>query len=179
MKTGVYYFVITISMVLMSSCRKTENLKFEDWDKDHSSVIEKDEFRQVFTKYYYKDWNKSEDPYLDDEDFYSSVYRIWDLDNDDYMSEEEWVRGYEYYYGDYVVLEYMDVDIDNDGFIDYDEYYGSLADTDFFMTWDANKDNYLDEEELANGVFEVWDRDDSGVIEKDEYEEFDDYYLEI
>ena len=66
-----------------------------------------------------------------------------------------------------------------DGFIEFTEYEGALADTDFYSDWDTDLDDYLTEEELAMGVFNRWDTDNSGTLDMEEYGDFDSYYLDI
>ncbi len=177
------HFFLSLWMVavllVMISCDRTENLTFEDFDNDNSGVIEKNEFHKTFTKNFYDDWNQNDDPYLDDEDFYMTVYDVWDVDNDMALSYEEWLRGYDFYYGDFIVTDYESIDIDGDGLIEYEEYEGILDDTDFYVTWDVDASEYLSEEELASGVFHRWDIDNSGAIERDEYTDFDRNYLDI
>ena len=87
--------------------------------------------------------------------------------------------GFDYYYGDYVIYDYMTVDVDNDGYIEYAEYEDIIKPTAFYQDWDKDDDGNIDEEELATGVFEIWDMDNSKFIEMDEYIDFDSYYLDI
>lgn len=173
------FLSLMIISLITFSCDRQKELGFEDFDKDADNLVDRQEFKDVFTSNYYDDWNNKDNEYLDDEDFYISVYDMWDTDDDEVLTEEEWIMGYDYYYGDYIVKDYEAVDIDGDGFIEYAEYNDVLGDSDFFVTWDVDASEYLNEEELAEGVFTIWDVDNSGYLERDEFEEFDLYYLDI
>ncbi len=170
---------IIVVLLISSGCERQTDLSFEDFDKDNDNLIDREEFKDVFSANYYDDWNNKDDPYLDDEDFYISIYDMWDADDDKMLTEEEWIMGYDYYYGEYIVKDYEAVDVDGDGYVEYAEFNDVLDDSDFFITWDVDASKYLDEEELAEGLFSIWDVDNSGFLERDEYEEFDAYYIDI
>ncbi len=173
--------ILTLPLILLLSmaCDREENLTFQDFDTDNDGFISQQEFEAVFTANYYDDWDREDDDYLDDEDFYYGTYYMWDQDDDELLSEEEWIMGYDHYYGNYIFDDYEGIDVDGDGFIEYEEYSNVLGDTDYYLNWDADASEYLNEEELATGVFQIWDVDNSGLIEKDEYAQFDSYYLDI
>jgi hypothetical protein len=170
---------LSLLVLLTIACNRTTNLTFSDFDTNSNNSIEKEEFMEVFTNNFYNDWNNDDNQYLDDEDFYLSVYDIWDTDNDMLLSKDEWFLGYDYYYGDFILTNYDAIDLDGDGLIDYNEYTGVLRDTEFYTQWDIDASEYLSEEELAAGVFNIWDIDNSNALELDEYTEFDLYYLDI
>lgn len=171
--------ILSILFLLTIGCNRTTNLSFSDFDINANNSIEKEEFTKVFTENFYDDWNNDDDEYLDDEDFYLSVYEIWDTNNDMLLSKDEWILGYDYYYGDFILTGYDAIDLDGDGFVDYNEYTGVLNDTDFYIQWDVDASEYLSEKELASGVFNIWDVDNSNALEIDEFAEFDYYYLDI
>jgi len=166
-------------ILLMGMSLVPDNKTFEDWDKNDNGLIARSEFVDVFTDDYVNDWNVIDDAHLDDEDFYTVTYGIWDVDDDELLTEEEWWYGYDYYFGDYIYDDYVAIDTDGDGFIEYAEYYDALYDTDYYAVWDVDKDTYLDQYELARMVFNNWDYDNSNFIEFDEYIDFDSYYLDI
>lgn len=182
MKTKNLFTVLIsaiLAFLLIAGCNRETNLDFYDFDKDESNTIERDEFVEVFTANFYDDWNKTDDPYLDDEAFHQVVFDVWDVDDDDFMTRDEWTSGYDYYFGNYVVVDYDDIDLNKDNYIVYDEYYNVIGDTDFFVEWDIDRDLNISEEELANGVFNRWDINNDGVLDLDEYVEFDSFYLDI
>ncbi|HBH25611.1 MAG TPA: hypothetical protein DDY13_19615 [Cytophagales bacterium] len=155
------------------------NLTFNDFDKNNDNLINEKEFVEVFTNNFYADWDMVDDEYLDDEDFHIVSYAIWDSDDDNLINEDEWIYGYENYYGDYIDSEFVAVDTDADGFINYDEYYSIIHDTDFYTTWDANDNAILSENEFAEKVFHTWDDNNTGYMTKNEYEDFDMFYFDI
>lgn len=168
-----------LAAILMAASPVSESLTFKDWDKDGNDLISRSEFVEVFTKNYVDDWNVIDDEYLDDEDFYHVTYAMWDVDNDNLLSKEEWQYGYDYYYGDYILDDYVAIDTDGDGFIEYQEYYDVLYPTQYYTVWDVDEDTYLSELELARLVFNNWDINDNNFLELDEYQKFDSYYLDI
>jgi Ca2+-binding EF-hand superfamily protein len=171
--------ILSIIFLLPIACNRTSELTFMDFDKDGNNEISKEEFTNVFTANFYDDWNKNDDEYLDDEDFYLTVFEIWDEDNDKLLSKEEWLYGYDYYYGDYIITDYDAIDADGDGYVEYAEYASVLDDTDFYLEWDLDASEYLSDKELAEGVFNHWDINKNGTLELNEYSNFDMYYLDI
>ncbi len=167
-------------LMLLFMTSATADMPFEDWDTNDSGLITRSEFVAHFTDNYVADWNNYDDnATFDDEDFYTVTYDIWDVDDDDLLTVEEWDYGYDYFYGDYVNDDFVALDLDNDGFIEYVEYYDVFADTYYYTDWDIDADTYLNEYELARLVFNNWDVDNSNFIEKDEFDDFKAYYLEV
>lgn len=173
------FAAIFASMIILSIMALKSNLTFEDWDKDNNSLITRSEFVDRFTKNYSEDWNVNDDEHLDDEDFYTVTFSVWDADKDKLLNQQEWLYGYDNFFGSYVSDDFVAVDADDDDVIEYGEYKNSVAATDYYAVWDIDNDTYLDEHELARVVFNSWDVDDSNFIEKDEYKDFDSYYLDI
>ncbi len=179
MKNYIKNLMAILFLLFSSSTLLAQELKYEDFDKDNDGWIEKEEFKTVFTDYYWDDWNNVDDPYLDDEDFYTFTYNIIDVDNDEMLSLDEWTYGYNYYYGDYLLDDFTAYDIDGDGFVEYTEYTDPFYDTDFFVSWDVDRDTYLSEEELGERVFERWDTNDTGLMSRAEFKNFKRAYEDI
>lgn len=164
---------------LIFGCNREVNLSFEDWDKDNDSLISYQEFESIFTANFYDDWNQNYDSYLDDEDVYVSSFRAWDTDEDDILSQDEWIVALQNYFGNYVVSEYDYVDTDNDYNISYDEYYEVIDETGYYKDWDLDEDDFISEKELAEGIFTRWDTNNDSFIDKEEYDAFHSNYLDI
>ncbi|MFP4060041.1 MAG: hypothetical protein ACOCXD_00500 [Bacteroidota bacterium] len=179
MKIHMKIIIAGLIAILIMACKREVELSFNDFDKNGNDQVERREFVDVFVKHYYDDWNTKDNEYLDDEDFYMSTYMLWDENNDDLLSREEWTMGYEHYYGQYIDDEFEELDKDVNGYIDYNEFLNAIAKTDIFADWDIDASRYINEKELAVGVFENWDIDSSNTLDKHEFEQFDEYYLDL
>lgn len=174
-----YIFLFVIG-IFFSSTATAQNSSFEDWDEDSDGLIERNEFTDIFVDDYFQAWEPENEAGLIEEGFFRESFAGLDSDNDNFLSDEEWIIGYNYFYEDYLVYDDMAaVDSDDDGEIEYQEFYDALYETEYFTDIDLDEDNYISEYELANYVFENWDTNDSGLINRSEYNQFDDYYLDV
>ena len=158
----------------------SQDLSFQDWDEDGDGLIEKFEFTQKFVDEYYSAWEGAQKEGIIEEGFFRETYAGLDTDNDNMLSDEEWLVGYNYFFDEYLVSKDVDlVDYNEDGTVDFDEYYDALYSTNYFTDIDLDADNYISEYELAEYVFENWDVDENGLISRSEYNRFDAYYLDV
>lgn len=173
------FIFVTILIFTAVACNQDGVLSFEDWDKNNSGKIEKQEFVNTFTLNYFEDWDRKDNGYLDDEDFYQIYYDVMNRDQNGGVSEEEFTWAYEYYNRGEFRDEYENWDLNDDFILTYDEYKKGLYESTFFSQWDFDENGELSEEELATGMFRVFDIDDDGKVDRDEYDTYKDYYLEI
>lgn len=168
------------TILLLIACERTEDISFEEWDKDEDNKIDRIEFRETFTRHYFSDWNDKDNDYLDDEDLYQGIFGKIDQNNDKYLTEAEWLESVEYWYAEYAVIEFDSTDADADGRVGMAEFTDNDNLVDFYENWDTNKeDELLTEDELAAGLFSLWDVDKSGYIEETEYQNLKGQYLGI
>lgn len=153
-----------------------QDLSFKYFDKDGDSLVEKQEFRNVFIEKYQRDLDNVDDRGLDDEDFYTISYNVLDLNNDNIIDPSEWENGYRYYYNKYLINDLSLYDINKDNYLSYTEYLDALTDTDYFITWDIDRNTFLSEDELAEQVFETWDLNGNEVLSKTEFRKFNSFY---
>lgn len=175
----IYITILLTTIILMSGFAQKSNLVFKDFDINGDGKISRSEFLDVFSAQYQNDLDYVDDKHLDDEDFYKFTYGMWDTDNDEYITQKEWLKGYDYYYGDIIVRDFNAVDVDGDGRIEYTEYHKVLDDGDLYSYWDLDDDSFLNQFELARSVFNRWDTDNSNFLEIGEYNAFDNYYDDI
>lgn len=174
------YFKILLFTCLISLSGYTQTT-FSEWDKDDDNLIEEHEFELKFADEYYSFWSEDAEPKgIIEEGFFKESFAGLDADNDNYLSDEEWLVGYNYFYDDYIINEeFAYIDTDDDGRLEYDEYYDVIYNTNYFTDVDLDEDNYISEYELAEYVFNNWDTDDNGVISRYEFNAFKAYYLDV
>lgn len=63
-----------------------------------------------------------------------------------------------------------DWDIDQDAYVDRDEFGAGYAQTGYFDHYDADADGLLDETEVATATYGMMDLDDDGVLTVDEWD---------
>merc|ERR1712065_101135 len=97
-------------------------LTFQQWDTNSNNLISRYEFHNMYTQYFYNDWDENNNGVVDKEDFLSKVYVVWDIDNDNLISDTEWNEGFENNYANYVDIEYYAIDSNEDGMLDFNEY---------------------------------------------------------
>jgi len=174
-QASIFTFLIMSPFLIVA-----QDTEFDDWDTDNDGLIERYEFTNVFTDKFFSAWDPDNEKGLIEEGFFKESYAGLDTDSDGFLSDEEWLTGYNYFYEDYVVYEDYDmIDVNDDGKVTYDEYYDVIYDTEYFSDIDMDSDNYISEYELADYVFENWDFNDSGALSKSEYNRFDWYYLDV
>lgn len=176
-----FYNTLIISLLFTSfAIADNPNLTFDDWDTDNDGLIEKHEFSQTFIENYYDAWDPEGKQGIVEPGFFKKSYAGLDSDNDNILSDEEWMLGYNYFYDNFIVNDQMTyIDVNADGKVTYKEYYNVLYDTPFYSSVDTDHDNYISEHELAEYCFNNWDFNNSGTISEAEYSRFDWYYLDV
>ena len=157
---------------------KTEDSDYGVWDTDADEFIDNDEFRNAFSSSpYYAQWNTDGDQVVGREEFAQGFFQIIDKNGNGTLDAEEWRAAREAYFSAPSMDEYQTLDTwdqDGDQQVQNTEFARVLEQTDYLAEWDENGDEQLAEEEIANGVFTMWDTDANGVIEAEEFKEWDD-----
>ena len=174
------FMLLVVMGLFISSSVIAQNSEFEDWDEDGDGLIERHEFVDKFVDEYFQAWDPENEKGIIEEGFFRESFAGLDTDNDNMLSDEEWLIGYNYFYDDYLVYDdIVAIDSDGDGLIEYQEYSDALYETAYFTDVDLDADNYISEYELAYYVFDNWDTNDTGLINRSEFNQFDEYYLDV
>ncbi len=55
------------------------------------------DFMEVFIARYHDNWNNDNEPYMNDEDLYRVVFKVWDTDHSNFIDIDEYREFDEYY----------------------------------------------------------------------------------
>jgi hypothetical protein len=118
----------------------------------------------------------------DDDDLNDEVgFDAFDLDNDNMLDQDEFRAAYE----DYNYFENWDTDDDDDldetewqsGLDTYVPDYDATQDG-IYTDWDLDNDGVLDNTELEDNVFDIYDEDDDDFLDEVEFDEwFEDFNI--
>lgn len=171
--------ILFAATVVSLAAQNKQKVTFKEWDMNRDNMISRSEFFNEFTEKYYGSWDMDDNNYLQNDEFYKKTYTFWDVDQDGVLDDTEWYRAFDYFFGDHVMIDFNAADFNDNGQVGYDEYFDMLENTDFYVSFDVNNDGVLKEFELARGIFNYWDLDNSRFIEYDEYTKFDNTYLTL
>lgn len=67
--------------------------------------------------------------------------------------------------------DYASWDANNNDMLEENEFYAGYEESGLFEVWDTNDDGSLDQDEFGEGLYGTWDANDDGMLEADELEE--------
>ena len=138
-----------------------------NWDEyrfDQSQFSERFDDEGVFDT-----WDTDRSGWVDENEFTSASFGVWDANDDRYLDDDEWRTGMTAW-GDDDFGMLNDWDRDSDMRVDMNEWRMGVADNDLFETWDADLDTRLDDDELAMGAFDVFDRNSDSIVDDSEWD---------
>ena len=103
-------------------------------------------------EYEFSDWDQDGNSLIDKKEFYrayagTKYHNQWDADQDKFVNEEEWESGVTNYWVAYDIGE-----------------YGA------FSSWDSDVHGKISEAEFQERIFEFYDKDGDGYLNKEEYQ---------
>lgn len=171
-KTNFFILFMMISSVSFAQV-------YEDFDTNMDGTVDRDEFNQTYTDSY-SQWDQNQDGQLDDREFYETNFNRMDADRDGTLSNNEWNDGYDDIYGEYLrTSDYEQFDENDDGMVSSEEFYTGMSESDFYTSYDTNMNGRVDQDELNQGVFDNWDEDRDGTIDRNEYDAYSSYYIDF
>ena len=165
---GVFLLTTTIGL--------SQDQDYKNFDSNTDGTLDRTEFDEMNNDGF-SNWDTDGDQAVTDREFYDRTYQNLDRNRDNQLSQEEWDDGYEGIYGDYLdTNQYNQFDANRDGYIDNDEYYEGFRNTDFYSSYDRDRNGSLNQDELNSGVYDRIDEDQDGSINQREYQQYSAYY---
>jgi hypothetical protein len=146
---------------------------FEHWtDEDETEgTLDKETFGEALASLYiFPRWDRNADRALDRYEFTEQVFRVWDDNGDGRVSTREWAGAARAWYrSERGHGEFFDWDVDRSRFISRGEFAFLVRQSGLFERWDHDGNDRISHREFLHYAFEVWDRNDSGSVEKAEW----------
>lgn len=145
---------------------------FVEWDADANRMLDRDEWTVWVTETpRWTAWDVDDEEGLGTEEFSVTTVTVWDADDDDLVSEEEWRAGTDRWFGDDVDYGvWTDWDGDGDSFLDANEVAEGFEVNGLYDVVDRDADAVIDDEELADWFFDVFDANDDSQIDTTEWD---------
>ena len=141
---------------------------FDTLDANGDSYLDNDEIREsADVSGTFDAWNADADSELDPDQIAGNAFRLWDRDDNQKLSKEEWETGSELWYPDDAeVIVFDDVDGDGDSELDADEFSERFDVSGLGEAWTSGA---LDENEFKSAYFGLYDTNDDGKVSKAEW----------
>ncbi len=170
-------YTYIFACLFLAACQsKPESYTYEDWDQNQDERVEAVEFEQALKDLgYYQEWDLNGDGKIKTREFYQGFFKVWDVNNNGKLDKAEWEVGIKTLKKEDKDLgfgRFEDMDRNRDAELVLEEYQEGLLNTNYYMAWDADQNDYIDETEFSDAYFVIWDSDGDGQIEKAEYEDW-------
>lgn len=165
--------LLVLSLLLSATAFSQE---YGDFDANTDKKIDQNEFNQRFGENY-NQWDTNMDDNVDEREFYEYTFNQLDQDRDRNLNQEEWMRGNDSLYGDYIgERDFNEIDSDRNQRVSNMEFEDALRRSYYYYDMDKNRDRKVDKNELNEGVYGRMDKNKDKSIDEQEYEAFDSFY---
>ena len=146
-------------------------LAMEDWDTNADQQINNEEFGGWFQdQNLYQDWNANGGEGLEQEEFSQGIFETWDADDDQGVTEQEWNEGASWF-GEGNYGTWGEWDANGDSVLDANEVAEGLESQNLYDRVDRDSDALIDDEELTDWWFDIWDGNDDQALDTTEWDE--------
>lgn len=164
--------VVTVILVIfISSCvNHKQYLLYSEWDEDSNLHLDPDEFQSAYVHSgYFTKWSPDERP-ISYEHFYSIVYHAVDDDSNMTIVPDEFYRNLKSFVIGAFTENFRTWDDNHNQELSLAEFNRHIARTQIACQWDKDNDDGVTASEMAIGMFNRCDLDDSGRINKAEFD---------
>ena len=140
---------------------------FDQWDTNDDQMWDENEFETVANdEGFYDEWDADNNGNLTDDELYEGTYGVYDENDDNQYTQEEFNAWNTAWGGDY---DYNTWDTNDDNVLDYNEYNAGIGEAGVYDDWDADNDNLYSEDEVYGGLYDTWDYNNDNYLAADEY----------
>jgi hypothetical protein len=145
---------------------------YAQWDADHSDDMDVSEFDAWWADERDRfDWDIDGEDGLTRDEYVQGVYAAWDANRDGRIDESEWRQGSDRVWGEgRYEAGWTDWDKDGDSELDLNEVREGFETDGIYDRVDGDRDGLIDDEELADWFFDIFDADDNSRIDATEWE---------
>lgn len=143
-----------------------------EWDTDTNQELNRQEWDAWYADQgTYDQWNSDNQEGLTRDELATGTVGLWDSDSDGSLTENEWNEGMGTWYGDQDYGAWGEWDANGDSALDANEVAEGLEREGLYDTVDRDSDALVDDEELADWWFDIWDGNDDEIIDTTEWDE--------
>lgn len=169
---SLVYFLCFFLLVAMTACYYGETEVAEENEPGELAVTDtlvEEEFDTPLLTINYKAWDLDDDGFLSEEEFTAGFYQTWDLNKDGRISMGEWTRVLSDYGNGIDAADWQPWDTDGDGFVERVEFDADFAGMGWYGAWDKDGDGLITEQEYTTGAYTLWDTNGDNVLDETEY----------
>ena len=142
------------------------------WDTDANQNLTRDEWGGWYEDQgVYDTWNTDAQEGLTTDEFGGGIFGEWDADQNQQLTESEWNEGTGTWFGDQDAGSWGEWDANGDSFLDANEFAEGLERENLYDTVDRDSDALIDDEEIADWWFDIWDGNDDSAIDTTEWDQ--------
>lgn len=150
----------------------TEEVGFAEWDTDADQQLAREEWDSWYRQEgLYDQWNTDAEDGLTSAELADGAILIWDADDDGALTEDEWSQGVGTWFADEDHGAWDEWDANGDGVLDANEVAEGLETRNLYDRVDRDSDALIDDEELADWWFDIWDANDDDHIDTTEWDQ--------
>lgn len=135
---------------------------FAEWSQDGDRGLDRGEFEAGFVRYeLFERWDADRSGALDAEEFYTTLFVVFDTNDNGYLSQLEWARSLERWLPERAddLADFGTADTSDDVRISPREFVDVLPQSELFERWDDDADQRLSRDEFIGRLFVTWDLD--------------------
>lgn len=145
---------------------------FADWDADANAQLTRDEWGNWWSQRgIYDEWNTDAEEGLVGEELAGGAFAAWDVDNDNNLNQNEWQEGAGTWFADDEYGDWGEWDANGDSALDANEVAEAFERENLYDRVDRDSDALIDDEELADWWFDIWDGNDDALIDTTEWDQ--------